>query len=237
MRLPQRGVSEEMMSKGIWVVLEGPDGAGKSTTMIAVADALRKKLPDVEIITTKHPGSTKLGQHIRELVKHPEKFGVDIDPLSSQMLMFTDHINFKTTVLEPAITRGAIVLADRCDLISGLVYGEATGLNLKQVGMLMNLACVPRIDMLYILRCSDDVQEQRLADREASDRFEVKTLRNKVNEAYSKLLTGPAERTIMIGKIVALENVQFLDTAAQLSAITDKLVKDISARYADSISD
>ncbi len=225
------------MPKGIWIVLEGPDGAGKSTTMIAVADALRTKLPNVEIITTKHPGSTKLGQHIRELVKHPEKFGVEIDPLSSQMLMFTDHINFKTTVLEPAIRRGAIVLADRCDLISGLVYGESTGLNLKQVGMLMNLACVPRIDMLYILRCNNDVQEKRLAHREASDRFEEKTLRHKVNEAYLKLLTGPAERTIMVGKIVALENVQFLDTAAQLPTIVDKVVKDIVTRYAASIND
>src|SRR4051812_21385176 len=114
-------VNDRVPPTGLWVVFEGPDGVGKTTTMVAVAKALRTALPNTEVIETKHPGSTKLGQHLRELVKYPERHGLEIDPLTSQMLMFADHTNFKHTLLLPALERGAIVLADRCDLISGLV--------------------------------------------------------------------------------------------------------------------
>jgi len=223
------------MAKGLWVVFEGPDGVGKSTTMQAVAVSLRKRLPDIEIVETKHPGSTPLGKHIRELVKHPERFGFEIDPLSSQMLMFTDHINFKNTLLQPALDRGAIVLADRCDLVSGLVYGAATGLDQSQINALMQLACVPRIDLLYILRCSRDVQEQRLSSREVTDRFEAENVRSRVNQAYERLMTSSTERTILVNRIVALDNIKYVESDQSLEMMAARIAGELGTRYTESM--
>jgi dTMP kinase len=216
---------------GLWVVFEGPDGAGKSTTMAGVANELKKQLHDVEIITTAHPGSTQLGKLIRGIIKEPGNHGVTLDPLSTQMLMFVDHINFKNTILQPALQRGAIVLADRCDLISGLVYGSATGLTPLQLNALMSLAYNPRIDMLYIMQCDDEVQVRRLAHRGTTDHFEKDEIRREANATYRKLLTGPAGRTIIVNKIVALDNIKFVDSSQPLDSLCTAIAAEVRGRY------
>lgn len=224
------------MANGIWVVFEGADGTGKTTVMSAVAAELRKRVPDVEVVTTRHPGSTPLGAHIRSIVKHPEQHGLTIGPLSSQMLMFTDHISFKEDVLCPALERGAIVLADRCDLVSGLVYGTATGVSTSIINAMMGVAANPRIDMLYILRCEPDVQAKRLAGREGSDRFEAADVRAKVNARYASLLTsGSAERTIMVNKVAALENITYVNTEGPIDEIARVLAASIVRRYLEGV--
>lgn len=225
------------MPTGLWVVFEGPDGGGKTTTVRAVAELLTKKLPDIEILTTRHPGSTPLGQHIRTIVKDPEKHGFELDALSTQMLMFTDHINFKHTMLLPALERGAIVLADRCDLISGLVYGAATGLDTTQLNSLMTLACGPKVDLLYVLWCTPEVQEERLLKRDVTDRFEAQALRQQVNQVYAHLYTGPAERTILVNRIVALDNVKYIDSNWPVDIIAGTIAGLISKRYLESLAD
>ncbi len=222
------------MSNGLWVVFEGADGTGKSTTMEEVARILRLRLHDVEVIETKHPGSTLLGAHIRELIKNPT-LGMNIDPLSAQMLMFTDHINFKNTLLKPALERGAIVLADRCSLISGQVYGKATGVNQTQLNLLMQLAYNPKIDMLYILQCADEVQAQRLSRRSTADVFEAIEIRKNINEAYNNLMTASAESAIMTNRIVPLDSIKYIDTNQQTYRVTDQICNEICKRYVESL--
>ena len=72
------------MSNGLYVIFEGNEGTGKTSTMAAVAEALKDRL---EIRQTHHPGSTPLGKHLRKLVKHPVEIDpeIEIDPLSRQL--------------------------------------------------------------------------------------------------------------------------------------------------------
>lgn len=227
------------MSNGLWIVFEGPDGVGKSTTMQAVAGLLRRKLPDVEILETRHPGSTALGAHIRSIVKHPEKHGFEIDALSSQMLMFVDHVNFKNTVLQPALKRGAIVLADRCDLVSGLAYGLATGLDTVQYSTLVSLVAGPMIDRLYILECPSDVLDERLGTRGVGDRFETKEggMRARVESEYHKLVTKSVDRTMLLNKIVPLYEIKFCSTLDPQEKIAEELASDIKKKYLQTLGD
>lgn len=225
-----------MSNKGIWIVFEGPDGSGKSTVMDAVAKALPSLLPNTEILTTRHPGSTPLGKHIRDLVKYPDKYGVTIDTFSSQMLMFVDHVNFKNTVLLPAIERGAIVLGDRCDLISGLVYGMATGLSQAQLNTLIAMAAGPPIDGLYILTCPQEVLDKRLSDRGKGDRFETKEngLRDRVTSEYQKIMTKSVDRTVLLNKIVPLYNIKYHSTTGDVDTLVAEIAADINMRYLQS---
>lgn len=206
------------MSRGLWVVFEGADGVGKTTMMAAVHDRLTQILPaGTDVRKTKHPGSTPLGQHIRTLIKEPQRYGLcetDIDGLSAQMLMYTDHINFRNLILDPLLDDGAIVLADRCDLISGLIYGQATGVTKSQLNALMVLSCSTKIDKLFVLTCPFEVQNQRLAARSGADRFEQIEIRKSVNRSYDRLLTDKTDLTLTLNKIVNLEDVHYVNTAS-----------------------
>lgn len=230
---------ENTMSNGLWIVFEGCDGSGKSSTMAAVAEKLRDRRPELEIIETRHPGSTTLGAHIRDIVKYPEKHGFKIDALSSQMLMFVDHVNFKNTVLLPALERGAVVLADRCDLISGLVYGMATGLDATQYNTLVSLVSGPLIDRLYVLDCPSEVLDKRLGERGKGDRFETKEggMRSRVENEYRKLITGSVDRTILLNRIVPLYEIKFCSTLDTLNQIAENVASDINKKLGQLLGD
>jgi dTMP kinase len=218
-----------MLERGLWVALEGPDGVGKTTTLEAVADQLSVARPDIEIVRTRHPGATPLGRHLRQLVKSPAEINPEIrlGSLSEQLLMIVDHINFKDLVLEPALARGAIILADRCDLISGLVYGMASGLSPLQLNSLFNLAARPRLDRLYVLTCPIELAKKRLIERQA-DRLDKFERLDGVMDIYRTLLSKSAqERLVLLNRIVALENVKYIDTCPSIEEVARSISADV----------
>jgi dTMP kinase len=217
---------------GLWIVFEGPDGVGKTTIMTAVAEELQKTLLDHNIISTNHPGATPLGIQIRRLTKNPEELDnrITIDPLAMQTLMAADHINFKTTILLPELLKNSIILADRCNLVSGLIYGLATGLNHNQISHLLDLTCNPRIDQLFILTCPLDIAINRKRIRnEKLDSFEIKgdSFQSKISNFYNNILLGPPEQTILLNRAVALENIKFINTEKEQSQIVKEIVNNI----------
>lgn len=227
------------MPRGMYVVFEGNDGAGKSTTMKMVADQLKQRLRDSglpvpTVHLTHHPGSTPLGKHLRKLVKYPEEIdpNISIDSLSRQILYMVDTVSFVKQVLEPAIEAGEWVFADRSSYISALVYGTAEGLTLADVDRLFQLLTPPKMDRLFVLRCPWHVGKERLQQRaERFDHFERKpsTFFQKVEEIYNNLITGPSDRTMLVSKSVALENVIYSDSTLPLASVVDKISLDILA--------
>lgn len=226
----QNGNWSRSMQQGLWVTFEGPDGVGKSTMMNEVQKIIRRLMPDVKLISTSHPGSTKLGKHLRDLVKTPEKYDVNVGPLASQLLMYADYSQFRDTILIPGLNEGAIILADRCNLISGLVYGRATGLSITTLSALTSLVAGPKIDLLYLLHCKETTQNKRLSDRKL-DRFEANDVRTKVNDIYSTMLTGAPEYTVILNKIIALEKVRYISTDGPMKETAEKVATDIMSNY------
>jgi len=218
-----------MLERGLWIVLEGPDGVGKTTAMDAVASQLAAARPDLEIIKTRHPGATPLGRHLRQLVRAPADINPEIKlgALAIQLLMVVDHINFKDLVLEPALNRGAIVLADRCDLISGLVYGSASGLSPLQINSLFNLAARPRLDRLYVLTCPVELAKERLQARQGNRLDEFERL-DGVMDIYRTLLSKSSqERLVLLNRVVALENVKYIDSCPPADDVARAISTDV----------
>jgi dTMP kinase len=227
---------------GLYVVFEGSDGAGKTSTMKAVAEVmpdLFKSLglpEDKRIHLTHHPGSTPLGAHLRRLVKQPETIDatIEIDPLSRQMLYMVDCVSFAKSILEPALDKNELVFADRSVLISALVYGCAEGMSIAEVQRLFALYEPPRVDRLYILRCPWSVAKERMIqDRGESvrlDHFDRKPdeFFDTIASYYDNLIPGSSERIMAVSRSVSLSNVIYIDATQPIDRVVDEIVGDLS---------
>ena len=94
------------MTQGLFISLEGIDGAGKSTHLQALADALRGA--GRTVTRTREPGGTPLAEQLRELALH-----APMDSLTEALLMFAARRDHLQQVIEPALARGEVVLCDR----------------------------------------------------------------------------------------------------------------------------
>lgn len=112
---------------GLFISFEGGDGAGKSTQLARLAAWLRSQ--GREVVTTREPGGTDLGNQLRDLVLH----GEDVDERTEALLYATDRAHHVDTVVRPALARGAVVLTDRY-LDSSVAYqGGGRGLTAERV--------------------------------------------------------------------------------------------------------
>lgn len=178
--------------RGLNIVVEGPDGAGKSTLVDSLMNELKGKR---KIVLARHPGSTPVGTELRKLIKN--RLDLEIDPYTIQVMMAADYCSFIATELEPNIQTGKIVLSDRSNLVSGLVYGLSSGLDPKRIEVLQEtmLALNPEPMHLIVLTASpDDLRDRQHHDvvvrdgvrQEVECRFEKKgdEFRKKVCELY-----------------------------------------------------
>jgi dTMP kinase len=107
----------------VFVTFEGPEGAGKSTALRAVAARLREA--GHQVVETREPGSGDVGKAVRALLLH----GGDLEPRAELLLFLADRAQHVSGVVRPALERGEIVLCDR-HADSTLVYqGVARGLD------------------------------------------------------------------------------------------------------------
>jgi dTMP kinase len=92
--------------RGKFITLEGIDGAGKSSHLAWIAERLRR--PGREVVVTREPGGTPLGERLREiLLRDPA------DPATETLLMFAARQAHLAQIIRPALTRGAWVVSDR----------------------------------------------------------------------------------------------------------------------------
>lgn len=128
------------MTAGRLIVLEGPDGAGKSTTSARLAERLRSAGEYVSCFALpgNEPGS--LGKHVHGLHHEPTRHGVrGIHATALQVLHAAAHIDAIYTTIQPAMERGDIVIMDRF-WWSTVVYGRVTGVDAVTLGLLQQLA-------------------------------------------------------------------------------------------------
>jgi dTMP kinase len=91
----------------MFITFEGPEGAGKSTALAALAERLREA--GLSVVTTREPGAGSFGRSIRDILLH----GEDLDPKAELLLFLADRSNHVVTVIRPALAAGQIVLCDR----------------------------------------------------------------------------------------------------------------------------
>lgn len=96
------------MTKGVFITFEGGDGAGKTTQTRLLSQWIQAEFGR-EVVLTFEPGDTAVGKKIRELVLH----GDDLSARSEALLFAADRAHHVSTLIRPALERGAVVLCDR----------------------------------------------------------------------------------------------------------------------------
>lgn len=94
---------------GLFITLEGPEGAGKSTNREYLAEHLRSQ--GVDVLLTREPGGTPLAERIRELLLAPSE--ELMHPDTELLLVFAARAQHLAEVIRPALARGTVVLCDR----------------------------------------------------------------------------------------------------------------------------
>ncbi len=155
-----------MTIPGKFITLEGVDGAGKSTHLGFVAGWLTQQ--GREVIVTREPGGTPLGETLRELLLHRE-----MDADTELLLMFAARQEHLTRLIRPALERGAWVVSDRFTDASYAYQCGGRGIAMERIATLE--AWVQRDfqpDLTLLFDVPPEVAEARRSAARAADRFE-----------------------------------------------------------------
>lgn len=168
------------MTRGKFITLEGVDGAGKSTHIPYIADLLGKQ--GREVLVTREPGGTPLGEQLRELLLHHA-----MDPGTETLLMFAARQEHLQQVIMPALARGAHVLSDRFTDATFAYQSGGRGLPAEKVLQLEHWVqerFQPDMTLLFDLPVS--VSVERLAAARDPDRFESQdaTFFERIRQGY-----------------------------------------------------
>lgn len=173
------------MGKGKFLTLEGVDGAGKSTHIPFIADLLKAK--GVELIVTREPGGTALGERLRELLLHEA-----MHPETETLMMFSARREHIAQVIEPALARGAWVLSDRFTDASFAYQHGGRGVDAEKIVLLENwVQGALQPDLTFLFDVPVKVSCQRLSGARDPDRFEKENA-----EFFERIRTAYLERAL-----------------------------------------
>ena len=155
------------MERGLFITVEGTDGAGKSTQLAYISDYMKEK--GESAIFTREPGGTPIGEKIRALIL--DRRNEEMSPLTEMMLYAASRSQHVAQMIGPAITRGRIVVCDRF-IDSSLAYqGHARGLGdaVEVVNQFAVGEFMP--DATFLLKLDPEIGLQRIKEGE-KDRME-----------------------------------------------------------------
>ena len=158
------------MTAGKFITLEGVDGAGKSTHIPTIARLLQAR--GKEVLLTREPGGTPLGEKLRELLLHE-----NMHPETEAMLMFAARREHIEQVIRPALARGAYVVSDRFTDASFAYQCGGRGVStvkIEQLEQWVQGDFQPDLTLLFDVPVA--VSTQRLAGARNPDRFEQESV-------------------------------------------------------------
>ncbi len=169
---------------GKLIVIEGLEGAGKSTAVSTVIDMLAQH--NITTVTTREPGGTSIGEVLRDLIKNPE-YSEILEDKTELLLLYAARVQLIEQVIKPALQQGKWVIADRFELSTIAYQGGGRGLDLE---MIKNLSafCLDgfKPDLTLYLDIAPETGMQRVKQRGEFDRIEQQAIAffHRVHEAY-----------------------------------------------------
>jgi len=186
---------------GYFVSFEGIDGAGKSTHIDAFGKLLQERYPNREVVMTREPGGTPLGEQLRKLL-----LDAPMHLETEALLMFAARREHIAQVIEPALQAGKIVISDRFTDASFAYQGGGRGLNLEKLnelelwvqGRQNGILLQPDLTILFDLPGS--VAEARRSKVRAPDKFEKMDLEffERVRQEYLRRAKKDQQRFYLV---------------------------------------
>ena len=156
------------MNRGLFITLEGGEGAGKSTSLAFVREFLEQA--GRRVVVTREPGGTPLGEKIRELLLHGRE-NMDVD--TELLLMFAARAEHLVRVIRPALAEGACVVCDRFTDATYAYQGGGRGVPEARIRILedwVQQGLRPNLTLLLDIPAGQGLGRAGL--RSAPDRFE-----------------------------------------------------------------
>ena len=200
-------MSQAEPSRGRFITFEGIDGAGKSTHIAGVAELIR--LHGYQVVSTREPGGTPLGEKLRELLLH-EPMHLETEA----MLMFAARREHLARVIEPALARGDWVVCDRFSDATYAYQVGGRGLDKAKFAVLEQWVHGHlQPDLTFLFDLPPGVAEQRIsAQGRELDRFEQekRDFHVRVRAAYLERAAAAPRRIAVINADQPLEEIKKL---------------------------
>lgn len=178
--------------KGLFIVMEGPDGSGKTTQINLLEQYLKEA--GYECLITREPGGTVIGEEVRELILNPEY--KEMSPVTEMLLYAASRAQLVHEVIGPALEAGRIVISDRF-VDSSIVYqGIARNLGISTVAAVNAPGTgIYRPDGIFFIDLSEAEGIRRKKNQKKLDRMEQESIdfHHLVSEGYRKVLAERPE--------------------------------------------
>lgn len=178
--------------KGLFIVMEGPDGSGKTTQINLLKEYLEEA--GYECLITREPGGTVIGEEVRQLILNPEH--KEMSPVTEMLLYAASRAQLVHEVIGPALEEGKIVISDRF-VDSSIVYqGIARKLGISTVSAVNAPGIgIYRPEGIFFIDLSEAEGLRRKKEQKNLDRMEQEGIdfHHMVSEGYRKVLSGRPE--------------------------------------------
>ncbi len=208
------------MGKGLFISLEGGEGAGKSTQQVHIVEWFEAR--GREVVETREPGGTAVSEQIRQVLLDTRNAG--LDRRAELLLMFAARTQLLQQVIRPALAAGKVVISDRFSDASYAYQGGGREMGSKTVAVLEKFVhddLQPDLTLLFDMPI--ELGLQRVADRGHADRFETEALQffERVRNTYLKRAAEFPVRFRVIDAAQSEESVwqQVQDVLQEISSI------------------
>lgn len=206
------------MTTGRFITLEGGEGAGKSTVLDAVRERLASR--GIEVVVTREPGGTVLGETLRGIVLDPSRRNLSAE--SELLLMFAARAQLVRELIRPALDAGQWVLSDRFTDASYAYQGAGRGQPEVRIADLERWAAGLKPDLTLLLDLPIAQGLARAGGRGQSDRIELESTDffERVRAAYRARAAAEPARFRVIDATQSIDDVRTA-TCAAIDAFVD----------------
>ena len=196
------------MKRGVFITVEGPEGAGKTTVLTKVAEQLEKE--GYSIVLTREPGGIPIAEQIRQVILNRDN--TEMDSRTEALLYAAARRQHLVEKVVPALNKGCIVLCDRF-VDSSLAYqGYARGLGIEEVREINRFATqdtMPELTLFFMIEPEIGLKRIQKHNEREVNRLDLEELNfhHKVYEGYQLLIEREPERIKMINADQSFEKV------------------------------
>jgi dTMP kinase len=205
---------------GFFIVIEGCEGAGKSTAVETVCRFFKEKgVSQEDIICTREPGGTYIAEKIRTILK--EDCNEEMCPKTELLLMYASRNQLVETIIKPAIASGKVVVGDRHDLSSIAYQGAGRGIDRELIEEVRDIVLQGfRPDLTLVLDLPPEIGLERAKNRGQLDRFEKEDIEF-FNRIRNSFLTEAKKDP---------KNIVVIDASKDLAQVTNDIEEILRSR-------